>query len=99
MWYGLGVSEDLQLLLPVEAWDEGAMLRAQGGKRLQRWGSVQMARKMLWGYGKDKIYLMIEAGEIFAVKGGAGRTASWRVDLVSVWEHKVRAEAAARARF
>ena len=47
---------------------------------------------MLWGVGKDKVYAMIQAGEIKGVKMGTSRNSRWRVDLMTVWEYKVRAE-------
>ncbi len=86
------MSEQDHPTLPGQAWDEGSVLRSRNGSRLQRWGSVQDAGRMLWGYKKDVVYELIKAGEIKAIKRGRSRTHNWRVDLVSVWEFKQRVE-------
>jgi len=80
-----------QLNLPITSWEELGSVRSAGGRRLRRWGSVKEAGRMLWGYSKATVYVLIEAGEIKAVKRGA-RNCHWRVDLVSVWEYKTRVE-------
>lgn len=90
--YDSGMSEPDQTTLPGTAWDEASSVRAQNGNRLRRWGSVAEAGRMLWGYKKDTIYALIKAGEIKAVKRGNSQTHNWRVDLVSVWEFKMRRE-------
>lgn len=85
-----------QLELPVKSWDEGSFLRKKDGGRLRRWGSVEEAGTILFGVGKDKIYAMIRDGDVRAAKIGTSKNSHWRVDLVSVWECKVRMQDACR---
>lgn len=78
--------------LPLRDWEEGSTVKVADGRRLVRWGSVAQAGRILWDYKKDTIYALIKAEEFKAVKRGGGRTCNWRVDLVSVWEYKMRVE-------
>ena len=77
-----------QITLPNVDWDEDATLKSEGGRRLQRWGSVRLAKRMLWGIGNSAVYELILTGEIKAIKKGRARNAHWRVDLMSVWAYK-----------
>ena len=86
------MSAQAELLLPLSFWEEGMELKAQRGNKIKRWGSVAQACVML-DYAKDSIYGLIEAEEIVGRKRKAGRNAHWRVDLVSVWEYKMRVDA------
>jgi hypothetical protein len=79
-----------QLPFPAR-WDEGATVSTNDGRKLRRWGSVKEAGRMLWGYGDDTIYQLLHAGTIKGVRR-PGRNTKWRVDLVSVWEYKVKVE-------
>lgn len=81
--------------LPTESWEEGLTLRTTTGRKLRRWGSVAQACRMLFDLRKGDLYLLIEAGEVEAVKrpplpGKRDRNQHYKVNLVSVWEYRQR---------
>ena len=82
--------------LPGISWTEDAYLVVPMSERkLRRWGSVEQARKMLDDCDRETIYDLIAVGAIKAYKRRPHRANShWRVDLLSVWEHKQRQLAA-----
>ena len=58
---------------------------------MRRWGSVQAACKVLDECHRETLYDLIEVGAIRAYKLRPHRPNShWKVDLLSVWEHKQR---------
>ena len=78
-----------QLDLPM-AWTADATLTTPKGQ-LRRWGSVKMAARMLDDCDREVIYDLIAVGSIRGFKRRPHRPNShWRVDLLSVWEHKQR---------
>ena len=82
--------------LPGISWTEDAYLVVAASERkLRRWGSVEQARKMLDECDRETIYDLIAVKAIKAYKRRPHRSNShWRVDLLSVWEHKQRQLAA-----
>ena len=82
--------------LPGISWTEDAYLVVpQSERKLRRWGSVEQACKMLDECGRETIYDLIAVKAIKAYKRRPHRPNShWRVDLLSVWEHKQRQLAA-----
>lgn len=82
--------------LPSFSFLEDATLTVpQGDRKLRRWGSVQLACKMLDECDREIIYDLIAVGSIRAYKRRPHAPNShWRVDLLSVWEHKARQLAA-----
>lgn len=77
---------------PAFSFTEDAFLTVQASDRkLRRWGSVAQASKILDECDREIIYDLIEVGSIRAYKRRPHRPNShWRVDLLSVWEHKQR---------
>ena len=78
--------------LPGFSWNEDSTLRvANSDRKLRRWGSVQQASAMLDDCDRVIIYDLIECGSIRGYKRKPHRANShWRIDLLSVWEHKQR---------
>jgi hypothetical protein len=78
--------------LPGVSWNEDAFLRVTNSDRkLRRWGSVQQACKILDECDREILYDLITVGSVRAYKRRPHRPNShWRVDLLSVWEHKQR---------
>ena len=75
--------------LPLFSGSEDRWITSREGKRLPRWGSVQVACKMLDGCRRQELYELIEAGSVRAYKLRPHRPNShWKVDLLSVWNHK-----------
>ena len=61
----------------------------KSGTRLQRWGCVQRACKILDGCDRQVIYDLHAAGLIAAYKlNPTKRNSHLKVDLLSVWEHR-----------
>jgi len=77
---------------PSFSFNEDAFLTVRDSDRkLRRWGSVAQAAKVLDECDREIIYDLIEVGSIRAYKRRPHRPNShWRVDLLSVWEHKQR---------
>jgi hypothetical protein len=82
-----------QLEMPLRSWSEGDTLRAQSGAALQKWGSVEQARKLLWGCGKNKVIELVRGGSIQGFKAGPAPNSPIKVDLVTVWRYKQEVEA------
>jgi hypothetical protein len=81
----------MQLDLPLESWTDGTTLVAKGGNRLQRWGSVKKACKILDDCDRQTIYDLRASGQIKGYKRNPQASNSHlRIDLLSVWEHKQR---------
>jgi hypothetical protein len=78
--------------LPGLSFTEDSHLRvANSDRKLRRWGSVQAACKILDECHRETLYDLIEVGAIRAYKLRPHRPNShWKVDLLSVWEHKQR---------
>jgi hypothetical protein len=77
--------------LPGLAWTEGHTLTAKSGTKLRRWGSVQQACKILDDCDREIIYDLIRVDSIRGYKRRPHASNShWRIDLLSVWEHKQR---------
>ena len=78
--------------LPTFSFYEDATLTVPNSDRkLRRWGSVQQACKVLDDCDREIIYDLISVGAIRGYKRRPHRSNShWRVDLLSVWEHKQR---------
>lgn len=77
---------------PGMSWLEDTTLRVPNSDRkLRRYGSVQQACKMLDDCDREIIYDLIDCGLLRAYKRRPHRPNShWRIDLLSVWEHKQR---------
>jgi len=88
-------------LLPVASWTEDAyVVSAKTGRKLERWGNVRQACKILAYKDRESLTPLIRAGLIKARKNNPlAKNSPWKVDLVSVWEHKVRQEQAAVSSF
>ena len=77
--------------LPGLSWTEGQTITVQGGGKLRRWGSVRKACQILDGCDRQVIYDLVAVGSIVGYKLRPHRANShWKVDLLSVWEHKQR---------
>lgn len=78
--------------MPVHSFIEDSTLRVPKSEReLRRWGSVRQACKILDDCDREVIYDLIAVGQVRAYKRQPQRPNShWRVDLLSVWEHKQR---------
>ncbi len=77
---------------PVVSWTEDEYLRVPNSDRkLRRWGNVKQACKILDNCDRDVIYDLLA---IKAVKGYKLRphvsNSAFKVDLLSVWQHKQR---------
>jgi hypothetical protein len=77
-------------LFPAASWTEDAFLVVpKTERRLRRWGSVRKACQILDDCDRDVLYDLIEIKAVRAYKRRPDRPNShWRVDLLSVWEHK-----------
>jgi hypothetical protein len=85
--------------LPGMSWTEGQTLTTQGGGKLRRWGSVRKACEILDGCDREAIYDLISVGSIDGYKVRPHRPNShWKVDLLTVWEHKQRQRSGRGAR-
>ena len=78
--------------LPGVSWTEDAFLKVPNSDRkLRRWGSVKQASKILDDCDREVIYDLIA---VKAVRGYKLRphasNSHYKVDLLSVWEHKQR---------
>lgn len=77
--------------LPGLCWTEGQTLLSKGGAKLRRWGNVQAACKILDDCERHVIYDLVEAKAIKGYKLKPHVSNShWKIDLLSVWEHKQR---------
>lgn len=77
--------------LPGLSWTEGQVLTTKGENKLRRWGSVKKASEMLDGCDREVIYDLLTVGMVRGYKLRPHRANShWKVDLLSVWEHKQR---------
>ncbi|RYD19911.1 MAG: hypothetical protein EOP88_17130 [Verrucomicrobiaceae bacterium] len=77
--------------LPGLCWTEGQTLVAKGGTKLRRWGSVQAACRILDDCERHVIYDLVAAKSIKGYKLKPHVPNShWKIDLLSVWEHKQR---------
>lgn len=76
--------------MPTFSFYEDAILTvANSDRKLRRWGSVQQACKILDDCDREVLYDLIETKQVRAYKRRPHRPNShWRVDLLSVWEHK-----------
>jgi hypothetical protein len=80
-----------QLDLPNVSWTDGTTLIAKNGTRLQRWGSVRKACKILDDCDRQVIYDLKDSGQIAGYKlNPKASNSHLRIDLLSVWEHKQR---------
>jgi hypothetical protein len=79
-------------MLPGFSWTEDEFLTVPKSERkLRRWGSVQQACKILDDCDREVLYDLIAVAAVHAYKRRPHRSNShWRVDLLSVWEHKQR---------
>lgn len=79
-------------LFPKLSWTEDSHLAVPNSDRkLRRWGNVQKACEMLDDCDREVIYELIEVKAVRAYKKRPHRKNShWKVDLLSVWEHKQR---------
>jgi hypothetical protein len=84
------MSSAMTYSLPGVSWTEDNFITTSKGKRLSKRGSVQKACEILDGCDRSTIYDLLEAKVIRGYKAGIGKNAHWKVDLVSVWEHKQR---------
>ena len=82
--------------LPGVSWTEDAYLVvARSERKLRRWASVAQACKILDDCDRETLYDLIAIKAVRAYKRRPHRSNShWRVDLLSVWEHKQRQMAA-----
>lgn len=86
------------LELPGLSWTEGQVLTTKTETKLRRWGSVKKACEMLDGCDREVIYDLIAVGLVRGYKLRPHRPNShWKVDLLSVWEHKQRQLSGQRA--
>ena len=78
--------------LPGVSWTEDAFLKvADSDRKLRRWGSIAQACKILDDCDREILYDLIAVGSVKAYKRRPHRSNShWRVDLLSVWEHRQR---------
>lgn len=79
-----------QMDLPLSSWDEGMTIDTSAGARLQRWGKLRDMSKMLYDLDREACYMLIKDGEVKGFKLGAGRTCGYRIDLISVWEYRMK---------
>lgn len=79
-------------LFPEVSWTEDAtLISPRTQNKLRRWGSVEQACKVLDDCDREIIYDLIKIGSIRGYKRRPHRPNShFRVDLLSVWEHKQR---------
>lgn len=77
-------------LFPEVSWTEGTHLTApKSGAKLRRWGTVQKACEILDDCDRETIYQLIQSGQVKGYKRNPMRPNShYRVDLLSVWQHK-----------
>lgn len=77
-------------LFPSHSWTEDSHLTVKGtDRKLQRWGSVEKACKILDDCDREVIYDLILIKSVKAYKKRPHRKNShWKVDLLSVWMHK-----------
>jgi hypothetical protein len=60
-------------------------------RKLRRWGDIKAASKILDDCDREVLYDLIAVGAVRAYKLRPHRPNShWKVDLLSVWEHKQR---------
>lgn len=78
--------------LPGVSWTEDALLRVpNSAAKLRRWGSIEQACRILDDCDRETMYDLIAIGSVRAYKRRPHRPNShWRVDLMSVWQHKQR---------
>lgn len=78
--------------LPATSWDEDAFLKVPSSAvRLPRWGSVQQACAVLDDCNREVVYDLIAIGSVAGYKRRPeAKNSHWRVDLLSVWNHKQR---------
>lgn len=87
----MGMSETSPSLPAFSFFEDATLTVAKSDRKLRRWGSVQQACKILDDCDREIIYDLIATHEIRAYKRRPQRSNShWRVDLLSVWEHKQR---------
>ena len=87
----MNAAPDRELLrLPLFSWaEERHIVSPRSGKKLPRWGSIELACEILDGCDRETMYLLIKAGSVAAYKRRPDRKNSpYRVDLLSVWHHK-----------
>lgn len=76
-------------LLPGCSWTDDSHLVAKNGTRLQRWGNVEKACKILDGCDRQVIYDLYHSKQIRGYKlNPLASNSHLRIDLLSVWEHK-----------
>ena len=77
-------------LFPKQSWTEDSHLAVPNSDRkLQRWGTVEKACAILDDCHREVIYDLIASKAVKAYKLKPHRPNShWKVDLLSVWEHK-----------
>ena len=89
--YDGGMSTQSIPELPALSWTEGNLIKVKGGGKLRRWGSVQKACEILDGCDRQLIYDLVAIGAVKGYKLKPHRPNShWKIDLLSVWEHKQR---------
>ena len=78
--------------LPGISWTDDAFLRLPDSERkLRRWGSVAQACKILDDCDREVLYDLLSIKAVRGYKLRPHRPNShWKVDLLSVWEHKQR---------
>lgn len=77
--------------VPAERFTEDTHLLTGNGERIRRFGSVAEACRILDGCYREDLTDLIKAGVIRGYKLKPHvRNSHYRVDLLSVWEHKQR---------
>jgi hypothetical protein len=96
VWYDAGMTPLDSPSLPGFSFTEDSHLTvAKSDRKLRRWGDVRSACKILDECDREILYDLIAIGAVRAYKLRPHRPNShWKVDLLSVWEHKQRQLAA-----
>jgi len=78
--------------LPEFSFSQDTFLKVEkSDRKLRRWGDLNQACKILDDCHRTVIYDLIAVGSVRAYKLRPHRPNShWKVDLLSVWEHKQR---------
>jgi len=70
-------------------YEDATLCVPKSDRKLRRWGSVQEACKILDDCDREVLYDLIATKQVRGYKRRPHRPNShWRVDLLSVWQHK-----------
>lgn len=87
----MGMSEPAIAAPSFSFYEDEKLKIPQSERKLSRWGSVREAARILDECDREVIYDLIATRQVRGYKRRPLRNNShWRVDLLSVWEHKQR---------